>query len=316
MIESTVSRGADVTSSACPAMSTRQLGAKHSITKRSTRGLCMEVRLTRMARPRRVRAPRLVLSSLVARGLAGHFAKGRPVVRSWLKTYGCECGNASVTGRISRAAPTAPVRPWGGPRAPAAGVRRLGDRGARRAAFGLAQQHPAGGRHGGEAEGGGGRPADGRPVHDQHDRDDHTAERRPAHHVARRVGRGADGLDALSGADGRAGTKAPWRRRGDRSPTRSGAFRSLARTSTGGSVTDRWTDSVDRFRGQIPWVADGRSTAVGWRPGGRPRQTAVDAKRHCHPGQARACSLERRVGAAALGRRGVSPYPWGMGQGR
>jgi hypothetical protein len=39
-----------------------------------------------------------------------------------------------------------------------------------------------------------------------------------------------------AGADGRAGTKAPWRRRGDRGATRSGAFRSLARTSTAGSA--------------------------------------------------------------------------------
>lgn len=184
MIESTVSRGADVTSSACPAMSTWQLGAKHSITKRSTRRAPREVRLALMAHPRRAQGPRIVLSSLVARGLAGHFAKGEPVARSWLKTYECECTNPSAAGRTSGAVPTAPARPRTGPRAAAARRRGLGRTSPGRTALGLAQQHPAGGGDRGETEGRGGGPADGRPVHDQHDRHEHTAESRPADHVA------------------------------------------------------------------------------------------------------------------------------------
>lgn len=201
MIESTVSRGADVTSSACPAMSTWQLGAKHSITKRSTRRAPREVRLALMAHPRRAQGPRIVLSSLVARGLAGHFTKGEPVARSWLKSYGCECTNPSAAGRTSRPVPTAPARPRTGPRAAAARRRGLGRTGPGRTAFGLAQQDPAGGGDRGETEGRGGGPADGRPVHDQHDRHEHTAEGRPADHVAGGLGRGV--RDAPDGPGGR-----------------------------------------------------------------------------------------------------------------
>ncbi|MDQ0943329.1 hypothetical protein QFZ67_005034 [Streptomyces sp. V1I1] len=97
-----------------------------------------------------------------------------------------------------------------------------------------------------------------------------------------------------AGADGRAGTKAPWRRRGDRGATRSGAFRSLARTSTAGSVAGSVAGSIagstagSAGGGGLP--TDGgrpaQSTAgpVHERPSGRPEQTAVDAKRHCQSG--------------------------------
>lgn len=205
MIESTVSRGAAVTSSSCPAMSTWQLGAKHSITKRSTHGPRREVCISCMARPRRVREPRMVLSCLVARGLTGHFAKGWPVARSWLKICGREGVNPSAPGRTSRAVPTAPMRPCGRPGPPAAGWRRLGRAGPGGVALGLAQQHPAGGGHGREAESRGCRPADGRPVHDQHDGDEHAAERRPADDVAGRLGRGVGGGGRGGGCGGRGG---------------------------------------------------------------------------------------------------------------
>lgn len=201
MIESTVSRGADVTSSSCPAMSTWQLGAKHSITKRSTRGPHREVRLPRMAHPRRVHEPRMVLSSLVARGLAGHFATGGPLTRSWLKIYGCECVNPSVAGRTPRSMATAPSRPRTRPRTPAAGRCRVRPAGLRGGAFGLAQQYPAGGGHGGQTEGRGGGAPDGRPVHDKDDRHEHAAEGGPSHDLAGGLGRGV--RRALAGAGAR-----------------------------------------------------------------------------------------------------------------
>lgn len=89
MIESTVFRGADVTRSPTGTMSTRQLGAKHSITKRSTREPRWEVRLTIMARPRWFKAYRAVYSCLLARGLVGQNTRNRGPVGSWLKTGGC-----------------------------------------------------------------------------------------------------------------------------------------------------------------------------------------------------------------------------------
>jgi hypothetical protein len=80
MIESTGSRDADVTRSPTGTMSTRQLGAKRSITKRFTREPRREVRIAIMARPHRVKAYRAVYSCLVARGLSGREGKG---TKSW-----------------------------------------------------------------------------------------------------------------------------------------------------------------------------------------------------------------------------------------
>ncbi len=89
MIESTASRGAGVTRSPTGTKSTRQPGAKRSITKRSTRRPHREVRIAIMARPHRVKAYRAVYSCLVARGLGGPEAKKSGWRRSWLKTDGC-----------------------------------------------------------------------------------------------------------------------------------------------------------------------------------------------------------------------------------
>ncbi len=89
MIESTAFRGADVTRSPTGTMSTRQLGAKRSITKRFTGEPHREVRIAIMARPHRVKAYRAVYSFLVARGLSPCGTKGTGCGRSWLKTDGC-----------------------------------------------------------------------------------------------------------------------------------------------------------------------------------------------------------------------------------
>lgn len=109
------------------------------------------------------------------------------------------------------------------------------------------------------------------------------------------------------GPGGRAGTKAPWRQWDDRGATRSGVDRSPGAAS----------DGLRLRAGSAPGRAQPPDGALppDWPGGGV--QTAVDAKRHCHTGRARACSLERRgMGQPALGRRGVSPYPWGYGAGK
>lgn len=175
MIESTASRGAGVTSSGTGTLSTRQLGAKHSITKRFIRRARREVRDACMAHPRRVRAVRAVLSSLVARGLTGHFSKERPSRRSWLKSYG------SV-----RANPSAP-RPAPCPTRAAPASSR--PRGPRRCPLGPAHQRPAGADHGGQAGRDRGGAADGCAVCHKDDRDDGAAESCPSNHFARGVAR-------------------------------------------------------------------------------------------------------------------------------
>jgi hypothetical protein len=112
-IESTVSSGAKVTSSALGRMSTWQLGVKHSITKRCTRGPCREVRLVSVANPHRVRAPSRGLSVQVERGLGGRSSKGCAGGRSWLKRSGGVRVNRSVNRLLSFAVTAAPVRPLG-----------------------------------------------------------------------------------------------------------------------------------------------------------------------------------------------------------
>lgn len=114
MIESTVSHGAGVTSSPPGALSTWQLGVKHSITKRCTRGPCREVRLVPVAGPRRVRAAPWPLSVQVERGVEGCSTKGCAGNRSWLKRYGGVRGNRSVDRRTRTGVPSAPVRPGRG----------------------------------------------------------------------------------------------------------------------------------------------------------------------------------------------------------
>jgi hypothetical protein len=108
MIESTAFRSVGVTRSPTRVMSTRQLGAKHSITKRFTPRTRREVHLAIMARPRRVKAYRAVYSCLVARGLVGRSAKNCGPVRSWLKSSGCVRVFQSCDRRTTDDPPTRP----------------------------------------------------------------------------------------------------------------------------------------------------------------------------------------------------------------
>lgn len=144
MIESTAFRGADVTRSPTGTMSTRQLGAKHSITKRSTRGPLREVRLTIMARPCWFKAYRAVYSCLLARGLVGRNARKQGSVRSWLKTSGCvrvfqSCDRrtTSMTDRFhAPLCPRGPLRPGTGAKRSRAMARRDGRARGARCSFG------------------------------------------------------------------------------------------------------------------------------------------------------------------------------------
>lgn len=226
MIESTVSRGAGVTSSPPGTLSTWQLGVKHSITKRCTRGPCREVRLVPVAGPRRVRAAPGPLSVQVERGVEGCSAKGCAGNRSWLKRYGGVRGNRSVDRRTRAGVPSAPVRPGRGasPMATPGGAIfghrtggcptgwcRAGDRRVRgrrvsgrpagrpgRSAFRLAEEDTADAGDRGEAEGRSRRAGEGGAVPDEDDRDEDAAERRPADHVRGGVGGVGRGLGGAS----------------------------------------------------------------------------------------------------------------------
>lgn len=155
----------------------------------------------------------------MVRGVGGHSGKEGDLPGSWLKTCGCGCANRSVVRGHPAGTMTTAVGSGPGARVPAAlGGRRTVLRENRcRTPSGLlrvAQQHPAGGRDGGQAEGGHRRPAEGGPVDDEDDGDEQAAEGRPAHHVTRGVLVGAprgwhgrvkrwrrhvDGLRRLSG---------------------------------------------------------------------------------------------------------------------
>lgn len=113
MIESTASGGAGVTGSPSGELSTWQLGVKHSITKRCTRGPCREVRLVPVAGPHRVRAPPQTLSVQVEPAVGGSVRGVCAWPGSWPKTCGRVRGNRSVDRRISAVPATAPVRPLG-----------------------------------------------------------------------------------------------------------------------------------------------------------------------------------------------------------
>lgn len=214
-------------SSALGRLSTWQLGVKHSITKRCTRGPYREVRLPRVAGPSRVRAPYWTLSVQVERGLGAWSAKGCAVSRSWLKSNGLVRGNRSVNRRISTGMPTAPVRSRAYPAAWHMMRRRvlvarhmmrcrLSRAQPCRAPLGPAQQHPARPRHRGQTEGRAGGARQRGPVPDEDDRNQDAAEGRPADHVAHRVlaGGGAGGgcpgggLGRGRGSSGHGG--APW----------------------------------------------------------------------------------------------------------
>lgn len=92
-------------------MSTRQRGVKHSITKRRTPGRDWEVRLRRVAGPRRVRSRPVTLSSQVVTGVTGVHPPRCNGSSTWLKTHGRVRANRSALRRTENAPPTAPVRP-------------------------------------------------------------------------------------------------------------------------------------------------------------------------------------------------------------
>lgn len=204
-------------------MSTWQLGVKHSITKRCTRGPCREVRLVAVANPRRVCAPSVPLSVQVERGLGGRSSKGCATSRSWLKRSASVRANRSVDRLVPRTVPAATVNSraaraaWIGPRpcsrsTPAPGVPRAGPPvpsallrcplpharagrappllgQERRAPLGPAQQDQTGPGHGRETEGRSGRAGERGAVPEEDHRDQDTAEGRPADHLAHRVRR-------------------------------------------------------------------------------------------------------------------------------
>jgi hypothetical protein len=212
-------------------MSTWQLGVKHSITKRCTRGPRREVRLVAVANPRRVCAPPVALSVQVERGLGGRSSKGCAITRSWLKRSGgvranrsvdrlvspavpaasvspdtasavsvssgaasalsVSSGAASALSVSSGAAPAVSVSPGAAPAVPSPVLRGpLRGVQSRRAPLGLPQQHPADPGHGRQAQGRSGRAGQRGAVPDEDHGDQHAAEGRPAHHIARRVRRG------------------------------------------------------------------------------------------------------------------------------
>lgn len=135
----------------------------------------------------------LVLSPLVARGLAGHLPKGSATGGTWPKTYGSRCANRSPFGCTAPAVPPTAMSAGGAP----AASRRRGERphgaflGGR--PLGLPKEQTAHRRHGHQAERGARRARERGPVDDEHDGYEQTAERGPAHHVSGGIGRGAGG---------------------------------------------------------------------------------------------------------------------------
>lgn len=243
MIESTASGGAGVTGSPSGELSTWQLGVKHSITKRCTRGPCREVRLVPVAGPHRVRAPPQTLSVQVERAVGGSVRGVCAWPGSWPKTCGRVRGNRSVDRRISAVPATAPVRPLGrsgvsrpaGARVGGLAPRRAGPGPEGSAGFlgrvrgtgpvgpqclqgglcgvplGAAQQGAAGGGDGREPQGGAGGAGQRGAVPDEDEGDQDATEGGPADEIADGVLRGpATGERGRVRARGRR----PWDGRG------------------------------------------------------------------------------------------------------
>lgn len=235
MIESTASGGAGVTGSPSGELSTWQLGVKHSITKRCTRGPCREVRLVPVAGPHRVRASRQTLSVQVERAVEGSPGGVRTWPGSWPKTCGRVRGNRSVDRRISAGPATAPVRPlghsgvsrlpgarvgglaspWTGPGllTSAGLVGRVGGTGpvrlqcrSRGVPFGAAQQGAADGGDGRQSQCGAGGTGQRGAVPDEDDGHEDATERGPADEIADGVlgGGGGGGRGTGAGAGARA----------------------------------------------------------------------------------------------------------------
>ena len=103
-IESTASGEVGGASSAPDVMSTRQLGVKHSITKRFTQRLCWEVRMPSLPRHRRVHTRASLLSSLVTGGLGEGGDKGWDSASSWPKSSGGQMCDPVIVGARAGAA--------------------------------------------------------------------------------------------------------------------------------------------------------------------------------------------------------------------
>ncbi len=215
------------------------------------------------------------LSSLVARGLAGHLAAESPIRGTWPKTYGSRCAASSPLGCTASPVPPAVMRAPGSPAMPAGRHGRppgpfFGGR-----PLGLAQQQPAHRGHGHEPQGGAGRPRERGPVDNEHHGHQHTAEGGPAHEVVRRIGRGPGGGGAeWFGVHGPGGTYGFGRGRGS-----GGSAAGAGRRGRGGRVDDRGRGHEevlpDRGRDDRPANATapapvtGRSSnGVRGRPGG------------------------------------------------
>jgi hypothetical protein len=236
MIESTASGGAGVTGSPSGELSTWQLGVKHSITKRRTRGPCREVRLVPVAGPHRVRASPQTLPVQVERAVRGSSEGVGAWPGSWPKTCGRVRGNRSVDRRIPAGPATAPVRPLGQPGVPRLPGARVGGRAPpwsrpglltsagfggrvggtgpprlqglegrpRGVPFGAAQQGAADGGDGRKTQGGAGGTGQRGAVPDEDDGHEDATERGPADEIADGV-LGGGGGGGGSGRRGRCG---------------------------------------------------------------------------------------------------------------
>lgn len=251
---------------------------KRSITKRFTREAHREVLLGNVARPRRVKAYRAVRSCLVGGGVSGHPAKGRAPGRSWLNTIGCVCCIRS------RRAHNRPVK--------AAPVRSLDP--VSHGAFGQPWEGA------GPSWRGWGRGPTGphyRPM---------CRETQGPGVVGGWTGGGARSVAHTGPGAGRRAR--PGRGRGE------GEAESLLGVRGRGRRGQRRPGAglADGCAGRSPAATENRTT-----DGVRPSEARVRHNRHCHPGLARACSLQRRARfCGGLGGGGVTPYPWGYGVGK
>jgi hypothetical protein len=168
-------------------LSTWQLGVKHSITKRCTRGPCREVRLVAVANPHRVRRACEPLFVQVERGSGGGGGKECTVSGSWLKSVVRVRGNRSADRCVSTRASSASVSTRAASVTTTPTGSGLLGRTAGRAALRPAQQQTAHGGDGGETErrarGAGERAA----VPKEYHWNQYAAEGRPADHVGHGV---------------------------------------------------------------------------------------------------------------------------------
>lgn len=245
----------------------------------------------------------------MVRGVGGHSGKEGDLPGSWLKTCGCGCANRSVgrghpTGNVTSALGSCP------------GARVSAPMGGRQSVpcedpgrvplllLRVAQEHPAGGRDGGQAERGHRGPAEGGPVDDEDDGDEQAAEGRPAHHVTSGVVMGVP--RGLHGRVKRRGWHVDGLRR------LSGRLSGLdgVNRMTGHGVLpagSSWTVGLVSNGGRRGSVT---ARTGGTYPVGCPSSLAVGGSGHCQGGAAAACSLGRSPGAASPVQHRSVAVPW------